>query len=86
MNIQIYEKKGRPVSIGGGLVAQSCLTLVTSWTVAHTTPLSMEFSRQEYGSGFPFSSPGDFPDPGIKPMPFALAGRCFTTEPSGKPI
>ena len=30
-------------------------------------PLSMEFSRQEYWSGLPFPSPGDLPDPGIKP-------------------
>ena len=29
------------------LVPQSCLTLCTPWTVAHQTPLSMEFSRQE---------------------------------------
>ena len=27
----------------------------------------MEFSRQEYWNGLPFPSPGDFPDPGIKP-------------------
>ena len=27
--------------------------------------LSMGFSRQEYWSGWPFPSPGDFPDPGI---------------------
>ena len=26
----------------------------------------MEFSRQEYWSGFPFHSPGDLPDPGIE--------------------
>ena len=37
------------------------------WTVAHQAPLSMEFSRQEYWSGLPFPSPGDLPDPGIKP-------------------
>ena len=30
------------------LVAQSCLTLATLWTVARQAPLSMEFSRQEY--------------------------------------
>ena len=30
-------------------------------------PLSMEFSRQEGWNGFPFSSPGDLPDPGIEP-------------------
>ena len=31
-----------------------------------------------------FPSPGDLPDPGIKPGSLALAGRFFTTEPSGK--
>ena len=36
-----------------------CPTLVTPWTVACQTPLSMEFSRQAYWSGLPFSSPGD---------------------------
>ena len=40
---------------------------VASWTVAHQAPLSMEFSRQEYWSGLPFSSPGDLPSPGVKP-------------------
>ena len=39
----------------------------TPWTVAYKAPLSMEFSRKEYWSGLPFPSPGDFPDPGIKP-------------------
>ena len=50
---------------GGGLVAQSCPTLVTPWTVAHQAPLSVGFPRQEYWSGLPFLSPGDLPDPGI---------------------
>ena len=31
---------------------------VTPWTVAHQAPLSMEFSRQEYWSGVPFTTPG----------------------------
>ena len=35
---------------------------VTSWAAAHQPPLSMGFSRQEYWSGLPFSSPGDLPD------------------------
>ena len=48
-------------------ISQSCLTLVTLWTVAHQAPLSMGFSRQEYWSGLPFPSPGDLPDPGIEP-------------------
>ena len=37
---------------------------MTLWTVACQAPLSMGFSRQEYWSGKPFPSPGDFPDPG----------------------
>ena len=48
------------------LVTQSCLTLCNPWTIVHQAPLSMEFSRQEYWRGLPFSSPGDLPDPGIE--------------------
>ena len=48
-------------------------------------PLFMRFPRQEYLSGLPFPSPGDLPDPGIKPVSPALAGGFFTTEPPGKP-
>jgi len=43
----------------------------------------MEFSRQEYWSGLPFLTPGNFPDPGIKPaslVSYALAGGFFTTS------
>ena len=43
---------------GGGLVTKSSATLLTSWTVAHQAPLSMEVPRQEYWSGLPFPSPG----------------------------
>ena len=43
-----------------GLVTKLCPTLATSWTVARTPPLSMEFSRQEYWSGLPFPSSGIF--------------------------
>ena len=55
------------------------------WTVARQAPLSMDFPRQEYWSGFSFSSPGDFLDPGIEPTFPALAGRFFSAEPPGKP-
>ena len=47
--------------------AQSCLT-VTPWTVACEASLSMEFFRQEYWSGLPFSTPWNLPDPGIEPV------------------
>ena len=48
------------------------------WTVARQAPLSLGFSRQEYWSGLPFPSPGDLPDPGIKPESPALASGFFT--------
>ncbi|CAI9175408.1 unnamed protein product [Rangifer tarandus platyrhynchus] len=57
---------------------------VALWTVAHEAPLSMESSRQEYWSELPFPTPGDLPNPGIKCMPPALAGRFFTTSATWK--
>ena len=52
----------------------------------HQAPLSMGFPRQEYWRGFPFPSPEDLPNPGIKPAYPALAGGIFTTKPPGKPL
>ena len=46
----------------------------------------MEFSRQEYWSGLPFSPPGDLPDPGIKPKALALQADSSPSEPPGKPL
>ena len=63
---------------GGDLVAKSCLTLASPWTVACLAPLTMEFSRQEYWSGLPFPSPGDLPDPGMEPRSPALKADFFT--------
>ena len=57
----------------------------TPWTVAFQTPQSMEFSRQEYWGGLPFPSPGDLPDPGIKPRSPALQVDALPSEPPGKP-
>ena len=57
----------------------------TLWTVAHQAPLSMGFSRQEYWSGLPFPSPGDLPDPGIKPGSPALQADSLPSEPPRKP-
>ena len=44
----------------------------------------MEFSRQEYWSGFLFPAPWDLPDPGIEPTFLASACGLFTTEPPRK--
>ena len=43
---------------------------------------SIGFSRYEYWRGLPFPSPGNLPNPRIRP---ALAGKFFITEPPGKP-
>ena len=61
----------------------------TLWTVAHQVPLSMGFSKQEYGSGLPFPPPGDLPNLGIELMslgPPVLAGGFFPTAPPRKPV
>ena len=39
---------------GGGLVAKSCPTLATPWTVAHHTPLSLGFPGKNTGVGYHF--------------------------------
>ena len=67
------------------LVSESTL-LWPPWTIAHQAPLSMVFPRQEYWSGLPFPSPGDFPDPGVEPVSAALASVFFTTQPLVKVI
>ena len=67
-------------------VTQSCPTLATPLIVAHQALLSMRFSRQEYWSGLPFPSPGDLPNPGIKPGSPALQADSLPPEPLGKPF
>ena len=57
----------------------------TPWTVARQAALSMEFSRQEYWSRQPFHSPGDLPDPKIKPGSPSLETDSFLSELLGKP-
>ena len=54
------------------------------WTVAYQTPLSMEFSMQEYWSGLPFPTPWDHHKTRIELVSLAspaLAGGFFTTAP-----
>ena len=61
-------------------VAQSCPTLCNPYQA----PPSMGFSRQEYRNGLPFPSPGDLPNPGIKPWSPALQADAITSELPGK--
>ena len=46
-------------------------------------PLSLGYSRQEYWSGWPFSSPGVLPDPGIIPRSPILQADSLLSEPQG---
>ena len=57
--------------------------LATPWTLAHQTPLSMEFPRQEYWSGLSCPPPGHLLHPEIEPTSLtspAWAGGFFTTS------
>ena len=59
--------------------------LLFIWYKNHTVLFVMVFSRQEYWSELPFPSPGDLPDPGIKPRSPSYQADALTSEPPGKP-
>ena len=56
-----------------------------SYPTTYQAPPSMGFSRQECWSALPFPSPGDLPQPGIKPRSPALQADALPSEPPGKP-
>ena len=55
-------------------------------TVAQQALPTMGFSRQEYWSGLLFPSPGDLPDPGIKPGSPSLQEDSGLTRGQGTKI
>ena len=60
---------------------------MTPWIGVLQAPLSMGFSRQEYGSGLPFLPPEDLPNPKIEPASpviSALQVDSLPTEPPEK--
>ena len=59
---------------------------MTPWTIAGQTPLSMEFSVQEYWSGLPFPSPGDLSNPGIQRRSPALQAVLYHLSHQRSPI
>ena len=63
-----------------------CACPVMYASVAHQAPLPMEFSRQGFWSGLPFPTPGEFPDPGIKPVSLASAALASCISCIGRPI
>ena len=87
-HIYIYFKKNLPGLVFAPVCAcvhaqlHNCVQpFATLWTIAHQTPVSMRFPRQEYWSGLPFPSPSDLPDPGIKPGSPALQADSSLCEP-----
>ena len=58
----------------------------TPWTAAYQAPSSMGFSRREYWSGLPFTSPGDLPDPWIEPGSPILQADALPSEPPGMAV
>ena len=46
----------------------------------------MELSRPEYWSGLPFPSPGNLPDPVIKPVSPTLQADSLPSEPPLVPL
>ena len=68
------------------LVAQSCSTFCdpVGCSPSGSSPLSMEFSRQEYWSGLPSLSLGDLPDTGIEPVSPAFQVDSLPSEPPGQ--
>ena len=68
------------------ICAQSCLTLYKPMdcsppgSSAHTIP------QARILGGLPFPSPGNLPDPGIKPRSLALQADSLPSDPPGKPI
>ena len=77
------------VSVLGVVVVCVCVLncvriFATPLSVAHQAPLFMGLSWQEYWNGLPVPSPGDLPDPGIKPGSPAFQTDALTSEKPGK--
>ena len=72
------------ISLWSEVKSLSCVRLfVTPWSLPGSP--SMGFFRQEYWNGLPFPSPGDLPNPGIKPWSPTLEADALTSEPPEKP-
>ena len=82
--------------VGAGIWGPVCVLrrfiwvrlFVTLWTVARQAPLSMGLPRQDYWSRLPFPSPGDLPNPGIKPTSPtspALQANSLLLSQGGRP-
>ena len=64
---------------------QSCLTLCNPTDCSSSAPLSMEFHRQKYYSGFPCPPSGHLPNLGIKPTSLVSPAWQTGSLPSAPP-
>ena len=64
-------------------VALKVSDFATSWTAVRQAPLFKGPSGQEYCTGLLFPSPGDLPNPRIKPKSTTLWADSLRTEPRG---
>ena len=67
-------------------VSQLCLALCNLMDCSPPGSSIHGLSRQEYWSGLPFPSPGDLPDPGIKPRSPPLQVDSLLSESQGSYI
>jgi len=72
------------------LVCMRAKPLKSCWTLcdpmAHQSPLSMGFSRQEHRSGLPCPPPRDLPNPGIVPASPTLHVYSLSLSHQGSPV
>ena len=68
------------------MVSFSILFFLNLGIYAHQTPLSMEFSRQEYWSGELFPFPGVLTDSGMEHRSLALQADSLPSMPAEKPM
>ena len=81
-NLLAIAKPLKQPSVSHSVLSNS---FVTPRSIEYQTPLSMEFSRQEYWSRQPFPSPGDLSNPGTEPQSPALQADSIPSVPPGKP-
>ena len=93
--LDIFKVEGKNYCLKSFLSSYYCMCVhahhvqlfVTPWIIACQASLSTVFSRHGYWSGLSFPTPGDLPNPGIKPVsPVSpsMASRFFITVPPGK--
>ena len=78
--MMVYFKRYRKFLTGFVIYRFGCARLLSHvqlfaapWTVTHQAPLYVGFSKQEHWSGLPFPTPGDLPEPGIKPESLGIS-------------